>query len=136
MALNPSKRTSSDQSPERADRSAPRRRVVIVGAAGRDFHDFNVVFRDDPGTEVVAFTAAQIPGTAGRRYQASLAGPLYPDGIAIVAEAELSQLCATRQVDEVVFAYSDVAHEHVCTSLPAHSLPAPISRCWGQSEQC
>jgi predicted GTPase len=113
MALNPSKPTSSDQSPERADRNAPRRRVVIVGAAGRDFHDFNAVFRDDPGTEVIAFTAAQIPGTAGRRYPASLAGPLYPDGIAIVAEAELDQLCATRQIDEVVFAYSDVDHEHV-----------------------
>ena len=70
-----------------------RTRVVIMGAAGRDFHDFNVVYRDDPSVEVVAFTAAtQIPGIAGRRYPAELAGPLYPDGIRIVAEAELEQL--------------------------------------------
>ena len=61
-------------------RMGARRRVVVLGAAGRDFHDFNVVYRDDPAVEVVAFTAAQIPGIAGRRYPAALAGPLYPDG--------------------------------------------------------
>jgi predicted GTPase len=90
-----------------------RQRVIIVGAAGRDFHNFNVVYRDDPRTEVVAFTAAQIPGIADRRYPSSLAGPLYPRGIPIVEEAELERLCHARSVDEVIFAYSDVAHEHV-----------------------
>jgi predicted GTPase len=91
-----------------------RTRVVIMGAAGRDFHDFNVVYRNDPSVEVVAFTAAtQIPGIAGRRYPVELAGPLYPDGIQIVAETELENLLATDHIDRVVFAYSDVAHEHV-----------------------
>ena len=91
-----------------------RTRVVIMGAAGRDFHDFNVVYRTDPSFEVVAFTAAtQIPGIAGRRYPTELAGPLYPDGIQIVAESELERLTAAERVELVVFAYSDVAHEHV-----------------------
>src|SRR5438094_9541851 len=90
-----------------------RRRVVIMGAAGRDFHNFNVVFRDDPGVEVVAFTATQIPYIAGRRYPASLAGPLYPGGIPIVEESELADLVRKRSIEEVVFAYSDVTHEHV-----------------------
>jgi predicted GTPase len=66
-----------------------RKRILIMGAAARDFHNFNVVYRDDPDCEVVAFTAAQIPGNAGRRYPPALAGPLYPQGIAIVPEAEL-----------------------------------------------
>ena len=91
-----------------------RTRVVIMGAAGRDFHNFNVAYRTDPSVDVVAFTAAtQIPGIAGRRYPTELAGPLYPDGIQILAEAELEQLLATEHVDKVVFAYSDVTHEHV-----------------------
>ncbi len=91
-----------------------RTRVVIMGAAGRDFHDFNVVYRNDPSVEVVAFTAAtQIPGIAGRFYPTELAGPLYPGGIKIVAEVELEQVIAADRVDLVVFAYSDVAHEHV-----------------------
>ena len=89
------------------------RRVIILGAAGRDFHDFNAVFRDDPGVEVVAFTAAQIPGIAGRRYPPALAGARYPDGIPIEPEEELESLVAAHHVDEVVFAYSDVSHEHV-----------------------
>ncbi len=84
-----------------------------MGAGGRDFHDFNVVFRDDRSTEVVAFTAAQIPGIDDRRYPASLAGPGYPDGIPIVPESRLTELIATEGVDEVVFAYSDVAHVEV-----------------------
>ena len=113
MGLTPSRPTSSDRWPQRGDGNDGRRRIVIVGAAGRDFHDFNVVFRDDPTAEVIAFTAAQIPGIAGRRYPSSLAGPLYRDGIPIVAEAELDQLCRSHGVDEVVFAYSDVSHEHV-----------------------
>jgi predicted GTPase len=89
------------------------RRVLVLGAAGRDFHDFNVVFRDDPSSRVVAFTAAQIPGIAGRRYPAALAGPLYPDGIPIEPEADLERLVRDLRVDRVVFAYSDVSHEHV-----------------------
>ena len=90
-----------------------RRRVVIMGAAGRDFHNFNTVYRDDPAAEVVAFTAAQIPGIEGRRYPAALAGTLYPDGIPIVDEAELEDLVRRDAVDRVVFAYSDVTHETV-----------------------
>ena len=89
------------------------RRVVIMGAAGRDFHNFNVVYRDDPAYQVVSFTATQIPGIAGRRYPAQLAGPLYPDGIPIVPESELDELLAREAIDEVVFAYSDVTHETV-----------------------
>jgi predicted GTPase len=86
---------------------------VILGAAGRDFHNFNMVYRDDPRSEVVAFTAAQIPGIAGRRYPARLAGALYPDGIPIVDQAELDALCRAHWVDEVVVAYSDVTHGQV-----------------------
>ncbi len=89
------------------------RRVVIMGAAGRDFHDFNVVYRGDAKTRVVAFTATQIPGIAGRRYPAVLAGPGYPDGIPIVPEEELERLIREEAVDEVVFAYSDVPHATV-----------------------
>src|SRR3954470_20320523 len=89
------------------------RRIVIMGAGGRDFHDFNVAYRDDPGVEVVAFTATQIPGIEDRVYPPSLAGPRYPDGIPIRAESELEEIVRTREVDEVVFAYSDVAHEYV-----------------------
>jgi len=88
-------------------------RVVIMGAAGRDFHNFNVIYRDDPGSRVVAFTAAQIPRIAGRRYPPGLAGPLYPEGIPIVEEAGLAALCRRETVDQVVFAYSDVSHAHV-----------------------
>ncbi|NJD64224.1 MAG: GTPase [Chloroflexi bacterium] len=88
-------------------------RTIILGAAGRDFHNFNVVYRDDPATEVVAFTAAQIPGIADRRYPASLAGPLYPGGIPIEDEADLEALCKADGVERVVFAYSDVTHANV-----------------------
>ncbi len=84
-----------------------------MGAAGRDFHDFNVVYRNDPDTEVVAFTATQIPGIAGRRYPSELAGSLYPTGIPIVPEDDLEALLARDRIDLVVFAYSDVAHETV-----------------------
>ncbi|NPA05898.1 MAG: GTPase [Chloroflexi bacterium] len=89
------------------------RRVIIMGAAGRDFHNFNMVFRNDPDTRVIAFTATQIPNIAGRRYPPELAGPLYPDGIPIYPEDELDALIQAHQVDEVVFAYSDVSHEYV-----------------------
>jgi predicted GTPase len=90
-----------------------RERVVIMGAAGRDFHDFNVVFRNDPSTEVVAFTATQIPGIADRFYPAELAGILYPAGIPIVPEGDLERLIRDEAVDTVVFAYSDVSHATV-----------------------
>lgn len=90
-----------------------RRRVLILGAAGRDFHNFNLVYRDDPAVEVVAFTAAQIPGIAGRRYPAELAGAHYPEGIPIRDEADLEALCCEHRIDEVVFAYSDVPHVQV-----------------------
>src|SRR4051812_12517261 len=90
-----------------------RTKVLIAGAAGRDFHNFNLVYRGREEYEVVAFTATQIPDIAGRVYPPELAGELYPDGIPIKAEAELEQLIAEHEVDEVVFAYSDVTHEHV-----------------------
>jgi len=89
------------------------KRVVIAGAAGRDFHNFNVVFRDRDDTTVVAFTATQIPDIDGRVYPAELAGGRYPQGIPIVAEEKLAELIRAEIVDEVVFAYSDVTHEHV-----------------------
>jgi len=86
---------------------------VIAGAAGRDFHNFNLVYRDRDDYEVVAFTATQIPNIHGRVYPAALAGELYPDGIPIVAEDELEAVIAQNEAEEVVFAYSDVTHEHV-----------------------
>jgi predicted GTPase len=89
------------------------KRVLIMGAAGRDFHNFNVVYRDDPGTEVAAFTATQIPGIEGRRYPPELAGARYPDGIPIHPEDDLARLIRELRVDQVVFAYSDVSHQHV-----------------------
>ena len=92
-----------------------RRRIVILGAAGRDFHDFNVVYRDDPGCEVVAFTAAQIPHIDERRYPASLAGPLYPLGIPVLPEGELERIVREHGVVQVAFAYSDVSHADVMT---------------------
>jgi predicted GTPase len=90
-----------------------RRRVLIMGAAGRDFHNFNVVYRDDPSVEVVAFTATQIPFIDDRRYPPSLSGTGYPDGIQIQDESELVRLIGELDVDEVVFSYSDVSHEYV-----------------------
>ncbi len=90
-----------------------RLKTVIMGAAGRDFHNFNVVYRDDPRVEVVAFTAAQIPNIAGRRYPPVLAGRLYPQGIPIVPESELESLVRRHGVRQVVFAYSDVSYAHV-----------------------
>ena len=89
------------------------RRVLIMGAAGRDFHNFNTVYRDDPDSEVVAFTATQIPGIEGRTYPAALAGPRYPAGIPIHPEEELTELIRELAVTDVVFAYSDVSHEYV-----------------------
>jgi predicted GTPase len=90
-----------------------RTRVLIAGAAGRDFHNFNLVYRGRPEYDVVAFTATQIPNIDGRRYPAELAGSLYPEGIPILPESALEQLVREHEIDEVVFAYSDVTHEHV-----------------------
>src|SRR5437773_2805855 len=90
-----------------------RTRVLIVGAAGRDFHNFNVVYRGRPEYDVVAFTATQIPNIDGRVYPAELAGDLYAEGIPILPESALEQLVREHEIDEVVFAYSDVTHEHV-----------------------
>ena len=87
--------------------------VLIMGAGGRDFHDFNTVYRDDPEVRVVAFTAAQIPGIADRRYPAALAGPAYPEGIPILDESRLTELIRTQDVQEVVLAYSDLSHVDV-----------------------
>ena len=85
------------------------RKVIIMGAGGRDFHNFNVAFRDDPNFDVVAFTATQIPGIANRTYPPALAGRRYPDGIAIRPEEELTHIINANDVDEVVLAYSDVS---------------------------
>ncbi|RLC80673.1 MAG: GTPase, partial [Chloroflexi bacterium] len=90
-----------------------RKRVIIMGAAGRDFHNFNVYFRDNPAYEVVAFTATQIPDIEGRTYPPELAGSLYPDGIPIYPEEELPDLIRRYDVEQVIFAYSDVSHEYV-----------------------
>ena len=89
------------------------RRVLIMGAAGRDFHNFNVIFRDDPSVQVVAFTATQIPGIESRKYPASLAGPRYPEGIPIFPEEELAKLIPKLAVETCVFSYSDVDYGHI-----------------------
>jgi predicted GTPase len=90
-----------------------RQRVIIMGAAGRDFHNFNVVYRYNPDFEVIAFTAAQIPMIGGRLYPPELSGPLYPRGIPIRPEEELEGLLDEFRVDQTVFSYSDVSHEYV-----------------------
>lgn len=87
--------------------------VIIMGAAGRDFHNFNVYFRDNPAYSVVAFTATQIPNIEGRLYPSTLAGSLYPEGIPIFPESELTTLIQKHRVSQVIFAYSDVSHETV-----------------------
>ena len=88
-------------------------KILIMGAAGRDFHNFNVSFRDNPTCEVVAFTATQIPNIEGRTYPAALAGTLYPNGIPIFPESDLVDLIRKFSVDQVIFAYSDVSHQTV-----------------------
>ena len=88
-------------------------RTIIMGAAGRDFHNFNVFFRDNPDYEVVALTATQIPNIEGRKYPAALAGKLYPKGIPIYPESDLEKLIKENKIEQVIFAYSDVMHEYV-----------------------
>ncbi len=90
-----------------------KRKIIIMGAAGRDFHNFNTLYRDNDSVEVVAFTATQIPDIEGRRYPAVLAGKLYPKGIPIHDESELTDLIKKHQADEVVFSYSDVSYQYV-----------------------
>jgi predicted GTPase len=90
-----------------------RRRVIIIGAAGRDFHNFNTRYRADESVEIVAFTAEQIPGIEDRTYPAELAGPLYPEGIPVYAEEELPRLISELNVDECAFSYSDIPYQHV-----------------------
>ncbi len=90
-----------------------KRKVIIMGAAGRDFHNFNVIYRDNSDYEIVAFTATQIPDIDGRKYPAELAGKLYPEGIPILAESELVYLIKEHNIDMVVFAYSDVNYEYL-----------------------
>lgn len=107
----------------------PVQRVVILGAAGRDFHNFNVYFRDNPNYVVVAFTATQIPNISGRRYPSVLAGPRYPQGIPIVHESELAHLIATEQVDFAHFAYSDVRYEQVM-QVGAKAMAAGAGYLW------
>jgi predicted GTPase len=110
-----------------------RERTVICGAAGRDFHNFNVVYRDDPAVEVAAFTAEQIPGISEGCFPAALAGELYPEGIPIVPEADLERLCLEHQVETVVMAYSDLAHADVmhlgsrALAAGGHSWSAPVA---------
>ncbi len=89
------------------------KKVLIMGAAGRDFHNFNVYFRNNENYRVVAFTATQIPDIEGRKYPPELAGPLYPEGIPIYQESELTELIKKFKIDEIVFSYSDVSHEYV-----------------------
>ncbi|MGD2050541.1 MAG: GTPase, partial [Chloroflexota bacterium] len=88
-------------------------RIIIAGAAGRDFHDFNTYFRANERVKVLAFTATQIPNIEDRRYPPELAGRFYPDGIPIYPEAELTDLIKKLDVDQVVFSYSDISHEYV-----------------------
>jgi len=90
-----------------------KRTVIIIGAAGRDFHNFNTYYRDNEAYNVVAFTAAQIPDIEGRQYPAELAGRLYPEGIPIYAEEDLPKLIAEYEVDECAFSYSDISYQHV-----------------------
>ncbi len=92
---------------------AKKQKVLIMGAAGRDFHNFNVFFRNNPDYQVVAFTATQIPNIEGRKYPGELAGDLYPEGIPIYPESELTHLIREHEIDLVVFSYSDVSHEYV-----------------------
>jgi len=101
-------------------------RVLILGAAGRDFHNFNTLYRDNPDFRVVGFTATQIPNIADRRYPPDLAGALYPNGIPIFAEEQLEQLIGELDVDHVLFSYSDVTHEHVM-HLAARAVAAGAS---------
>src|SRR3954468_20922260 len=106
-----------------------RTRVLIAGAAGRDFHNFNLVYRERPEYEVVAFTATQIPNIDDRRYPAELAGSLYPEGIPILPESALEQLVREPEIDSVIFSYSGVTHElvmHIGSRALAAGASSPL----------
>jgi predicted GTPase len=110
------------------------KKVLILGAAGGDFHNFNVVFRGDAEHSVVGFTATQIPGIANRHYPTELAGPLYPAGIPIFEENDLERLVEEQSIDAVVFSYSDISHQnpmHLASNAlwppePTHYKRAPL----------
>src|ERR1035437_739301 len=108
--------------------------VLIMGAAGRDFHNFNVIYRDNEEYNVVAFTATQIPNIQGRIYPAQLAGKLYPKGIKIYDEKDLTGLIKKLKVDEVVFAYSDVKFEYVMTKASIVNAAGVSFRLLGADE--
>lgn len=108
--------------------STKRKRIVILGAGGRDFHNFNLAYRENPAVEVVAFTATQIPGIDSRRYPAVIAGPLYPQGIPIVPEETLPEIVQRERIDEVVLAYSDLSNDMVMAKAAwVHSLGPDFS---------
>ncbi|MEA1985985.1 MAG: cyclic 2,3-diphosphoglycerate synthase [Candidatus Marinimicrobia bacterium] len=111
-----------------------RKKVIIMGAAGRDFHNFNTYFRDNDEYEVVAFTATQIPDIDGREYPAELAGKLYPNGIKIYDESELTNLIKNDDIDEVVFSYSDVTHERVMHNASLVNSLGPDFRLLGNEK--
>jgi predicted GTPase len=110
------------------------KRVLILGAAGRDFHNFLVACKNDPGQRVVAFTATQIPDIDGRKFPSALAGSRYPDGIPIEAEDKLEELIRDLRVDECVFAYSDVPHEYVMHMASRVQAAGPSFRLMGPNE--
>jgi predicted GTPase len=105
-----------------------RKNVIILGAAGRDFHNFNTYYRGNEDLNVVAFTAAQIPDIEDRKYPAELSGDLYPEGIPIFAEQELPRLIREYKVDDCVFSYSDVPYRHVMGVSALGLLPPCLSR--------
>ncbi len=107
--------TQTDAAARSARRGSTPVRTLILGAGGRDFHNFNMLYRDDPDTQVVGFTAAQIPDIENRRYPAALSGPLYPDGIPIYPESDLETLCAEHRIGRILLAYSDLSHTAVMT---------------------
>ncbi|MCS7054094.1 MAG: cyclic 2,3-diphosphoglycerate synthase [Ignavibacterium sp.] len=112
----------------------PRKNVIIMGAAGRDFHNFNIYFRNNPDYNVVAFTATQIPNIEGRIYPKELAGPLYPKGIKIYEESKIEELIKKLKVDEVVFSYSDVSFEYVMTKASIVNAAGVSFRLLGAEE--
>ncbi len=111
-------------------------RTIIMGAAGRDFHNFNTVYRDNELYDVVAFTATQIPNIDGRKYPAELAGKLYPNGIPIFPESELEQLIQKHNVEEVVFAYSDVSFNYIMTKAAKAVAAGAHFKVLGARPQC
>ncbi len=108
-----------------------KKRILILGAAGRDFHNFNVYFRDNEEYEVVAFTATQIPGIDDKKYPPSLAGKLYPQGIDILPEEDIAEIIEERQVDEVVMAYSDLPYGFVMSKASVSNALGPDFRLMG-----